>query len=170
MTRTAQRHQHPGPSKGQRTPDDGRRSNWPKRCETNISTQDGDESPTTNISDTNTSSQAFRRTISDRYGPETVNNWRKWEKLNIKLAKEKNHLTFMCRCRDNDIIPNGLRLKTPVYTKQARRIGEKASRALIRERIAFHRHSKAKLEQSISAIEETIRSKVARLCAFGVTY
>ena len=44
ITHTAQRHQHPGPSKGQRTPDDGRRSNWPKRCETNSSTQDSRKS------------------------------------------------------------------------------------------------------------------------------
>ena len=46
--------QHPCPSKGRRTPDNGWRSNRPKRKD-NISTQDEDKSLTTNISDYNLS-------------------------------------------------------------------------------------------------------------------
>ena len=156
----AQRHTTTGPCKGQPAPDDGRRRNWPKRC-VKTNTQDGDESPTnSSIHNTNTSSQSLRKTITDRYGPETATNWRKWEKLNIKLARERNHLTFMCRCRDNNIIPAGLNIKLPVKTKQGKLIAERTSRALVRERVAFHRRRKADLEKSISDIEATIRSQV----------
>ena len=158
----ANRHNPTGPSQDQltSTPDDGRRSNWPKRC-VNNNNHDEDNSPNNNDnSNAGTSSLTFRKIISDRYGPDTVSVWRKCEKLTIKLARETNHLTFLCRCRDKDIVPKGLQVKAPVNSKRAKLITERASRSMLRERIAFHRRNKQALQTSIAQLQSSLRSRI----------
>ena len=41
------------------------------------------------------SSQKFRQLISSRYGPDTIYEWKQLEKLNQKLDRMTNHLTFL---------------------------------------------------------------------------
>ena len=124
-------------------------------------TPDEAESPNnTNTFRSNASSQSFRKTISDWYGPETVSKWRNLEKQNIKLPRVSNHLTLMCGCRDNNNIPKGLQIKVPVKTKKAKLIQKRTSRALLRERISFHRRSKKSFEVSINNIEPNLRTAI----------
>ena len=72
-----------------------------------------------NLNDKNqqASSQKFCR-----YGPDTKYQWKQLEKLNQKLARMTNHLTFLCRCRDLKLVPPGLTIKIPVHSRRARKM------------------------------------------------
>ena len=57
----------------------------------------------------------------------------------MKFAKHRNHRTFLLRCKNNYIIPKGLRLKTPVKSKKAYRV---IQITLLRKRIGDIRRKK----------------------------
>ena len=48
-----------------------------------------------------------------------------------KLARHRNHLTFLMKCRDLKLIPKGFRIHLPVHSFKAKLISQRASRALI---------------------------------------
>ena len=77
--------------------------------------------------------------------------------LQENLAKYKNHLTFLIRCRNNNVLPIGLRIHVLVDTKKAKRIRETASRSLLRERINFTRWKEELLKDTVAA-EQELRS------------
>ena len=121
----------------------------PKRCEYN--NKDEDNSPN-NLDNTNNqaSSQKFRKTISNRYGPGIIQQWKQLEKLNQKLARMTNHLTFLYRCRDLKLVPPGLTLKLPVNSRRAQKIAKRVGHELVRDRIQNNRWKKHQLQSEIS--------------------
>ena len=85
------------------------------------------------------SSQTFRSYLHNQYGPGIYPNFRKFERLKIQLAKTSNHLTFLMKCKIHDIVPKGLLLKAPYHSHRSYKITLRASKALLRDRIQFHR-------------------------------
>ena len=73
--------------------------------------------------------------IQQRYGKITIETYRKWEKIKIKMSDYKNHLRFSLRCLDRGLIPVSLRLKNLVRTERGREIIYKTERKLLVERI-----------------------------------
>ena len=58
-----------------------------------------------------TRGESFRRIIKDRYGSRYMKLADNLQKCTIKLTRLKNHLKFLRRCRDNGVIPRGLRIR-----------------------------------------------------------
>ena len=53
----------------------------------------------------------FRRVIKDRYGSRHLKLADNLQKCTIKLTRLRNHLKFLRRCRDNNVIPKGLKIR-----------------------------------------------------------
>ena len=82
----------------------------------------------TSIIQQTTLSTTFKQTLRARYGPGISDKFRDYEKAKIKLTKEEMHLQFLLNARDQGIIPNGFRLKSPIPGQRARKILETASK------------------------------------------
>ena len=50
--------------------------------------------------------KSITATIRSRYGDKILKMIKKLEKLNFKLRKAKRDIKFLCKCENNDIIPN----------------------------------------------------------------
>jgi hypothetical protein len=59
----------------------------------------------------------------------------------LELAKTLNHITFLMRCKSQGIIPKGFSIKTPINSRRSSNIVQRASKALVRDRIHFHWHN-----------------------------
>jgi hypothetical protein len=68
------------------------------------------------------SSQTIRSYLHNQYGPAMSPNFRKLERLKIQLAKTSNHLTFLMKCKNHDIVPKVLLLKAPYHTHRSSKI------------------------------------------------
>ncbi|XP_044752953.1 uncharacterized protein LOC123312537 [Coccinella septempunctata] len=84
----------------------------------------------------------FNRYLKERYGPFSISSFRKLEELYKKLSHTENSLTFMCRCRDNRLIPKFLRIRLPFRSNGSEKIKNRFGYALVRERINFLRYNK----------------------------
>ena len=76
-----------------------------------------------------------------------------------RLARTCNHLTFLIRCRENGLIPKGLRIKIPVNSislKNGRKLARRTSEALLRQLIKETRYKKVRTEQDIKSLEVQI--------------
>ena len=80
----------------------------------------------------------YRATISIAY---------KLKNLEEKLARYRNHLTFLIKCRNNNVIPKGLRLTSSVESEKVGRILHRAGKAILRERIKTARMIKTSLNE-----------------------
>ncbi|KAJ8911014.1 hypothetical protein NQ315_003576, partial [Exocentrus adspersus] len=105
---------------------------------------------------------SYRQYLRERYGPETIQNFKKLEVLSTKYAQSANSLTFLHKCREQNLIPRGLRLKTTIQCEKANRIIRTAEESLVREQIQFHRRLNFALTPKdiptldiITSIEET---------------
>lgn len=91
----------------------------------------------------------FKQRIDSRYGPGVSNQIGELEKMHLKLARHSNHLTFLIKCKKENLLPVGLTLKAPFNTKKASKIIQAASKSLLAERIKFHHDAKRILQTSI---------------------
>ena len=73
--------------------------------------------------------------LTTKYGKETVEIYRRWEKYEYKMADFQNHQRFSLRCLSNNIIPTSVRLKSTIRTPKAKYIIHRAEKALLNERI-----------------------------------
>ena len=73
--------------------------------------------------------------IEIEYGKENVQTFRRWEKLEYKMADFENHRRFTLRCLSKQVIPVSVRLKSTIKTPKGRDIIRKAERALLNERV-----------------------------------
>lgn len=65
------------------------------------------------------------------------------------------------KCRNNNLIPKGLKLKCPVHSLAARKIIKAASKLLVKKRIQHHRNAKAKALISITQHQEKLQSTLS---------
>ena len=77
-----------------------------------------------------------------------------------RIARYQNHVTFLLKCRQKGVIPKGLVLLLPVNSAKGCLIADRASRALLRERIRHVRPKKVRLEREIRAAESKLRASV----------
>ena len=73
--------------------------------------------------------------IKQEYGIENVKIFRRWEKLEYKMAAFQNHRIFTIRCLKEDLIPVSIKLRSNIKTSRAKIIIKKTERALLNERI-----------------------------------
>ena len=73
--------------------------------------------------------------ITSEYGQENVKTFRRWEKLELKMADFSNHRRFSLRCLSEGLIPVSVRLKSNIKTPKGRQIIKKAEIALLNERV-----------------------------------
>ncbi|XP_046550407.1 uncharacterized protein LOC124260191 [Haliotis rubra] len=93
----------------------------------------------------------------------TINNL---SRLKKKYIQSSNRLTFLMRCRDLQIIPNGLRITSPVNSAAAQAILQAASKKLAIERIRHHRKTKSitfgQIEQHLQKLNSTMSPDLFR--------
>ena len=73
--------------------------------------------------------------IKQEYGIGNVRIFRRWEKLEYKMAAFQNHRIFTLRCLKEDLIPVSAKLRSSFKTPRAKNIIKKAERALLNERV-----------------------------------
>ena len=86
--------------------------------------------------------QNYRNQLLICYGGEIPSTIRQMDKVNIKLAHATSSSTFLCCCRDNNIIPNGLRLKNPCVSQRSKTIIKESEKNLLRDQIQQCRSKK----------------------------
>ena len=77
-----------------------------------------------------------------------------------KLARLKNHLTFLIRCRENKITPSGLRVTLPLRSPGVHKIARCTELALLRQLIRDIHYKKAMIEKEIDTFGGEIRTLV----------
>jgi Reverse transcriptase (RNA-dependent DNA polymerase) len=112
-----------------------------------------------NIEEINQRTLTFRNILNNRYGPDIPTMYRQLDKEIEKYTRVAANLTFLCKCRALDMVPNGLVLKDPCGSRRSRRILTLASKALLRERINWYRYQKSMLTATINSIEERMKQK-----------
>ena len=83
--------------------------------------------------------QTYKKLITELYGEYTHSSFKRLDRLTNQRSRLINNLTFLKRCRDNQVVPKGLRISNKYHTEYARKILKKAELALVRERIAWTR-------------------------------
>ena len=78
-----------------------------------------------------------------------------------KLARLKNPLTFLIRCRNNDVVPFGLRVSVPLNSRGSKRIANRTSQALLRQLICDKRWEKAGGENEVASLKEELDELVS---------
>ena len=81
------------------------------------------------------STSSLKSDIRRRYGSATQRLVGEYERTLHKEARWKNHHVFSMRCRDEGAVPDSLRIKPPVKTREGYRIAERAGRAFLSARI-----------------------------------
>ena len=73
-----------------------------------------------------------------------------------KLARWKNHLTFMIKCRNHKLVPKGFRVNLPSKSKKGRRIADRTGLALMREQIKTVRVNKITTSRKIDSLRQQL--------------
>ena len=76
--------------------------------------------------------------IREKCGQNHVQSFRKLETLSKQHARHSNHLRFNLRCKHEGIIPRSLNIQSPIKSKGAMEIIDKAKKQLLRERISLN--------------------------------
>jgi hypothetical protein len=75
--------------------------------------------------------------------------WINWA-IGIRVAKTLNRIIFLMRCKSLGIVPKGLSVKMPYSGRRSFKIAQRASVALLRDRIHAHWNNKSsQLEQTV---------------------
>ncbi|KAJ0060592.1 hypothetical protein NL108_016444 [Boleophthalmus pectinirostris] len=87
--------------------------------------------------------------IRRRFGQRGVKALRHLERLEKARARYNNHLHFNLPCRDENIMPASINLKTPIPTHNAKQIINKAKKALLKERIRIIVNKQRNIKQEL---------------------
>ena len=96
--------------------------------------------------------------VRTNYGQNTVKIIREWDKNGRKLARNRNHLIFNLRCKDEEVCPPSLQIKCPIKTKTAQDIVIKARKDLLRERIRITQNKVNQLAENIDSHKDRIKN------------
>ena len=96
--------------------------------------------------------------LRENDGQKVVTATRTFEKLEEKMFRHRNHVVFNLCCRDTDIIPPSLRLKTLIKTENARNIIAKARKDLLKERIRVSNNKLRSLKSELDLRKEGLLS------------
>ena len=87
--------------------------------------------------------ESFRRIIKDRFGSRHLKLADNLQKCTIKLTRLRNHLKILRRCRNNDVIPKGLRirlLRDEIRVNNVIRMKRRLETVRVKTRIKDTRH------------------------------
>ena len=73
--------------------------------------------------------------IKDEYGIEAIQKIRTFESISKKKGRYVSHLRFYMHCKHGDVVPKGIKIKAQMKGNEARKVIEKAERALLNIRI-----------------------------------
>ena len=93
-------------------------------------------------------SPSFNETLNILFGSDAALLAKKSSTLIAKMATYSCHISFLRTCRDHSYTPKGLRLSTPVRSKRASEVLNKASSLLLTERLNYYRQQFARCKQS----------------------
>ena len=106
--------------------------------------------------------------ITSEYGIENVKLFRRWEKLECKMANFQNHRRFSLRCLKQEVILVSIRMKTNVKTPRGLYIVKRAEKALLNERIrsvnSMINMLKTQIDTCIEQLESRLEEKVMEDC------
>ncbi len=100
--------------------------------------------------------QTFKELITELYGECTHISFKRLDRLTNQRSRLINNLAFLKRCRDNKVVPKGLRISNNHHTEYACKILKKAELALVRERIARTRKQLCRVDGSIANLTEDL--------------
>ena len=95
--------------------------------------------------------------ITERYGSVSYELISKLSKLRVKKARYQNHIVFLKKCRDSNIIPKGLKIRSAARSEKAKKIDRDAGMARVRERLDSHKQTVAHLIQEANSLEEKLK-------------
>ena len=98
--------------------------------------------------------------LRKEYGHTTVKTIRNYENIERKIARHRNHLVYTLRCKDENLVPPSLKIKSPINTAKAHDIVNKAQIALVRERIRVVNNKLSDLKSKSSQIKCKIQQLV----------
>ena len=98
----------------------------------------------------------FKKLITELYGEYTHSSFKRLDRPTNQRSRLINNLTFLKRCRDNQVVSKGLRISNKYHTEYARKILKKAELALVRERIAWTRRQLCVVDERIAILTEEL--------------
>ena len=110
--------------------------------------------PSNNAVSRRTPQPTFNATLNSLFGPNAPSLAKTSSSLTEKMATYSCHISFLKACRDHSYIPKGLRLSTPVQSKRATDVLNKASTLLLTERLNYYRLQFSRCKRDY---EDTIR-------------
>jgi hypothetical protein len=102
--------------------------------------------------------QTYKELITVLYGECIHSAFKRLDRLTNQRSRLRfvNNLAFLKRCRDNKVVPKGLRISTKYHTNYVRKIMMKAELALVRVRIAWTRRQLCRVDERISSLNEEL--------------
>ena len=76
------------------------------------------------------------RQFRNEYGNNVLGLVRKFEGISRTKGRYQSHLRFYMHCKNQDLIPKGIKIKSQMQNAEARKIVEKAEKALLNVRIS----------------------------------
>lgn len=99
--------------------------------------------------------------IRNRYGSNTLRLIRKYEKVDFKIRKIDQDISFLETCKDNDLSPTFLRYKMSSSRLRNSSSYKASQRLFLQEEITFKIADKTKLQIEFNTVTTTIRSIVS---------
>ena len=84
-----------------------------------------------------------------------------YERCLEKLSRFRNHVIFNAKCQREGIIPESVRIKSPIDTERGRRIAEKAGHQFVNERLRLANYRVRQLEDEAKWREIGLRRQLA---------
>ena len=103
----------------------------------------------------------FHASISSRFGPTHTSTIYRLRRTEEKLARANNDLTFLIRCRNQGIIPKGLRLYLPLQTTETNALKARTERALVRIAITETRRNRRRLLAQVDGLKHDLQGTTA---------
>ena len=76
------------------------------------------------------------RQLNEEYGNNVLSLVRRFESISRTKGRYQSHLRFYMQCKNQELIPKGIRVKSQMQNAEARKIVEKAEKALLNIRIS----------------------------------
>ncbi|XP_018576317.1 uncharacterized protein LOC108914886, partial [Anoplophora glabripennis] len=111
------------------------------------------------INDSHGSLQTKLRSV---FGEETDFATKKLEKYRIRKQKLLSQLAFLCRCREESVMPGFLKIKHHIQSHSAQRILHRASTCLLLERIRYTRRKLDQTERDLLEVHLRFTNKLDR--------
>lgn len=99
--------------------------------------------------------------IKNEFGQRTLKIAREYEKKAMKLATYRNHLTFAVKCKVNEVIPKGLRLKCGMKNKKTKEIIQRAERQILREHTRQTKATKDAIQRDVNKLKEDLETSIS---------